>query len=77
VADGIVAVLERGPDAYRQRLLATGEELVWPRVVEPLQRIVQLPGPPRALGDPWVRRFSRPLPRARAAAIRLARTLRG
>jgi glycosyltransferase involved in cell wall biosynthesis len=77
VADGIVAVLERGRDAYRQRLLATGEELVWPRVVEPLRRIVQLPGPPRALGDPWVRRLSRPLPRARAAAIRLARTVRG
>jgi glycosyltransferase involved in cell wall biosynthesis len=77
VADGIVTVLERGRDAYRERLLATGEELVWPRVVEPLRRIVQLPGPPRALGDSLVRRLSRPLPRARAAAIRLARTLRG
>ena len=41
--------------------------------MEPLRRIVQLPGPPRALGDPWARRLSRPMERGRAAAIRLVR----
>ncbi|MGH2947289.1 MAG: hypothetical protein ACRDPC_13720, partial [Solirubrobacteraceae bacterium] len=63
VAAAIAEVLGRGPDAYRERLLAAGADLTWPRVVEPLRRIVQLPGPPRALGDPWARRFSRPLHR--------------
>jgi hypothetical protein len=58
-------------------LLAAGADLVWPKVVEPLRRIVQLPGPPRALGDPWARRLSRPLQRGRAATIRLARRLNG
>jgi glycosyltransferase involved in cell wall biosynthesis len=77
VADGIVEVLCRGRDAYRDRLLATGAGLVWPKAVEPLRRIVQLLGPPRALGDPWARRLSRPLQRGRAAAIRLARSVRG
>lgn len=76
VADGIVTVLDRGRDAYRERLLATGADLVWPRVVEPLRRMVQLPGRPRALGDPWARRSARPLQRGRTAAIRLARVSR-
>jgi len=76
-ADAIVAVLERGREAYRERLVAAGADLAWPAVVEPLARIVQLPGPPRALGDPWARRLSRPLQRGRAAATRLARSLRG
>ena len=77
VADGIVEVLERGRDSYSERLLAAGEALVWPRAVEPLRRIVQLPGAPRALGDPWSRRLSRPLEQGRAATIRLARRVRG
>ena len=77
VADGIVEVLGRGREAYRERLLAAGAELAWPQVVEPLRRIVQLPGPPRALGDPWARRLSRPVQRGRAAAIRLTRAALG
>ena len=77
VADGIARVLERGPESYRERLVAAGAELVWPRVVQPLRQMVRLPGPPRALGDPWSRRLSRPLERGRAAAIRLARRVRG
>jgi glycosyltransferase involved in cell wall biosynthesis len=77
VADGLVEVLERGRDSYRERLLAAGSDMTWPRVVEPLRRIVQLPGPPRALGDPWARRLSRPVQRGRAAAIRLMRRVRG
>jgi glycosyltransferase involved in cell wall biosynthesis len=72
-ADGIVQVLERGRDAYRERLRAAGEGLTWPKAVEPLRRIVQLPGPPRALGDPWARRVARPVARGRAAATRLLR----
>jgi glycosyltransferase involved in cell wall biosynthesis len=77
VADAMVEVLGRGPAAYRERLGAEGADLVWPAVTEPLRRIVQLPGPPRALGDPWARRLSRPVERGRAAAIRLMRGLRG
>jgi glycosyltransferase involved in cell wall biosynthesis len=77
VADGLVEVLERGRDSYRERLLAAGADMTWPRVVEPLRRIVQLPGSPRALGDPWARRLSRPVQRGRAAAIRLVRRMRG
>ena len=77
VADGIVEVLGRGRDAYRDRLLAAGGDLVWTTVVEPLRRIVQLPGPPRALGDPWARRMSRPVERGRAATIRLVRRAGG
>jgi glycosyltransferase involved in cell wall biosynthesis len=77
VADGLVEVLERGRGSYRERLLAAGANMTWPQVVEPLRRIVQLPGPPRALGDPWARRLSRPVQRGRAAAIRLMRGLRG
>jgi glycosyltransferase involved in cell wall biosynthesis len=73
VADAMVEVLDRGPAAYRERLLASGADLVWPKAVEPLRRIVQLPGSPRALGDPWSRRLSRPVERARAATIRLVR----
>jgi glycosyltransferase involved in cell wall biosynthesis len=76
VAAGILEVLDRGRDSYRERLLAAGEELVWPRVIEPLKRIVQLPGPPRALGHPFARRTSSPLRRGRSAAIRLMRALR-
>lgn len=76
LADGIVEVLGHGREAYRERLLAAGADLVWPIAVEPLRRIVQLPGPPRALGDPWARRVSRPLQRGRATAIRLARSVR-
>jgi glycosyltransferase involved in cell wall biosynthesis len=76
VAAAIVDVLGRGRDAYRERLLAAGADLTWPKVVEPLRRFVELPGPPRALGDPWARRISRPLQRARAAAVRLGRSLR-
>jgi len=72
VADAILAVLERG--GYRERLVAAGEDLAWERVTEPLRRIVRLEGPPRALGDPWARRLSRPLQRGRAAATRLARS---
>jgi glycosyltransferase involved in cell wall biosynthesis len=77
VADAMVEVLGRGPAAYRERLGAEGADLGWPTVTEPLRRIVQLPGPPRALGDPWARRLSRPVQRGRAAAIRLMRGLRG
>jgi glycosyltransferase involved in cell wall biosynthesis len=76
-ADAIVEVLGRGPEGYREPLLARGADLVWPKAVEPLRRIVQLPGPPRALGDPWARRLSRPVERSRAAAIRLLRRARG
>jgi glycosyltransferase involved in cell wall biosynthesis len=77
VAEGLVDVLSRGRESYRGRLLAAGEEMTWPKVVEPLRRIVQLPGTPRALGDPWARRLSRPAQRGRAAAIRLMRRVRG
>lgn len=73
LADGIVAVLDRGREAYRDRLQAAGADLVWPSAVEPLRRMVQLPGRPRALGDPWARRTARPLQRGRSAAVRLAR----
>jgi glycosyltransferase involved in cell wall biosynthesis len=76
LADGIVEVLGRGPEAYRRRLLAAGAELVWPKAVEPLRRIVQLPGPPHALGDAWARRLSRPMHRGRAAAVRFVRRAR-
>jgi glycosyltransferase involved in cell wall biosynthesis len=76
VADGLVEVLTRGPESYRERLIAVGADMVWPKVVEPLRRIVQLPGPPRALGDPWARRMSSPVRRGRAAAIRLLRQAR-
>jgi glycosyltransferase involved in cell wall biosynthesis len=76
VADGIVNVLARGRAAYRERLLAAGEALVWPRAVEPLRRMVQLDARPRALGDPLARKLSQPVQRARGAAIRLARSLR-
>jgi glycosyltransferase involved in cell wall biosynthesis len=75
-ADGIVEVLGRGRESYRDRLLAAGADLVWPEAIEPLRRILQLPGPPRALGDPWARRVARPLQRGRSTAIRLARSLR-
>jgi glycosyltransferase involved in cell wall biosynthesis len=75
-ADGLVEVLERGRDAYGERLRRAGADMVWPKVVEPLRRIVCLDGPPRALGDPWVRRMSRPLQRGRAATVRLVRGLR-
>jgi glycosyltransferase involved in cell wall biosynthesis len=77
VADAIVEVLNRGPEAYRERLLAAGADLAWPAVVQPLRRIVQLQGPARALGDPWSRRLSDPVRRGRAAAIRVARRPRG
>jgi hypothetical protein len=76
VAEGIVEVLGNGRDAYRERLQAAGTHLTWPRVVEPLRRMVLLPGPPRALGDPWARRLSGPVQTGRAAAIRLFRRLR-
>jgi glycosyltransferase involved in cell wall biosynthesis len=75
-ADGLVEVLGRGRESYRERLLAAGAGMVWPEVVEPLRRIVQLSGPPRALGDPWARRLSKPAQRGRAAAIRLMRRVR-
>jgi nucleoside-diphosphate-sugar epimerase len=77
VADGLVEVLARGRESYRKRLLAAGADMTWARVVEPLRRIVQLQGPPSALGDPWARRLSRPVQRGRAAAIRLIRRVRG
>jgi glycosyltransferase involved in cell wall biosynthesis len=73
VADALVKVIDRGREAYCERLLAAGADLVWPKAVEPLRRFVQLPGPPRALGDPWTRRLSRPVQRGRGAAIRLVR----
>jgi glycosyltransferase involved in cell wall biosynthesis len=76
VADGIIEVLARGRDAYRKRLVAAGQELVWERVVEPLRRFVASDAPPRALGDPLARALSQPVRRARAAAIRTARSLR-
>jgi len=76
LAAGILEVLERGPESYRERLRAAGAELEWPKVVEPLRRIVSLPGPPHALGDPWARRLSAPLRRARAAVVRSARRAR-
>jgi glycosyltransferase involved in cell wall biosynthesis len=76
VADALVDVLARGSGAYREALLQAGRRLRWQNVVDPLRRYVQLPGPPRALGDPLARRASRPLGRGRAAVIRLARRLR-
>jgi glycosyltransferase involved in cell wall biosynthesis len=76
-AAGIVEVLERGREAYREGLLAAGADMVWARTVEPLRRIVSLSGPPRALGDPWTRRLSSPLARGRAATMRLVRRARG
>jgi hypothetical protein len=76
VAAAMLEVLDRGPPAYRERLLAAGADLTWPRVTEPLQRIVQLAPAPRALGDPLARRLSRPLQRGRAAAIRAVRRAR-
>jgi glycosyltransferase involved in cell wall biosynthesis len=76
-ADALVEVLGRGREAYRERLLAAGTDMTWPKVLEPLRRMVQFPGPPRALGDPWARRLSRPVQRARAATIRLVRRSRG
>jgi glycosyltransferase involved in cell wall biosynthesis len=77
VAEALITVLSRGRDSYRERLLTAGRELVWPEAVKPLRRMVQLPGPPRALGDPWARRVSAPLQRARTAAVRLVRAARG
>jgi glycosyltransferase involved in cell wall biosynthesis len=77
VADGLVHVLSASRDTYRERLLAAGGELVWTKAVEPLRRIAQLPGPPRALGDPLARRMSHPTQRGRATAIRLARLISG
>jgi glycosyltransferase involved in cell wall biosynthesis len=77
VAAGIAEVLERGPESYRSRLTNSGGDLVWPRAVGPLKRIVALEGKPRALGDPLARRVSSPMRRSRAAAIRLMRTVRG
>jgi glycosyltransferase involved in cell wall biosynthesis len=77
VAAGILEVLARGRDSYRERLLAAGQELAWPRVIEPLRRIVQLGGPPHALGEPIARRVSSPLRRGRSAAIRLMRRVGG
>ena len=41
VADAIVAVLERGRDAYRDRLARTAEEYTWSRVAEPLTSYVR------------------------------------
>ncbi len=76
VADGIVEVLSDGREGYRERLLAAGKDLVWPKALEPLRRIVELSGSLRALGDPWARRVASPLRRARSAAIRLARATR-
>jgi glycosyltransferase involved in cell wall biosynthesis len=76
VAGALAEVVDRGPGAYREALLEAGRRLTWPNVVEPLRRFAQLPGPPRALGDPLARRASRPLGRGRAAAIRLVRGLR-
>ena len=75
VAAGILEVLARGRDSYRERLVAAGQELRWPLVIEPLKRIVQLPGPRHALGEPIARRVSNPLRRGRSAAIRLLRRL--
>lgn len=77
VAAGIAEVLERGRDSYRDRLIARGQELTWPCVVEPLKRIVALEGVPHALGDPLTRRASGPMRRGRAGAIRLIRMIRG
>jgi glycosyltransferase involved in cell wall biosynthesis len=77
VAAAILEVLARGADSYRERLLAAGHELAWPRVIEPLKRIVQLPGPPHALGEPIARRVSSPSRRGRSAAIRLMRRVGG
>jgi glycosyltransferase involved in cell wall biosynthesis len=77
VADGIVEVLGRGRDSYRERLLAAGTGLAWPTAVEPLRRMVRYSGPPRALGDPWARKLSRPVQRSRAAAIRAVRSVCG
>jgi glycosyltransferase involved in cell wall biosynthesis len=73
VAGGILEVLDRGADAYRARLRAAGRDLVWTEVVAPLKRIVQLPGTPKALGDPLARRLSGPLRRGRAATVRTVR----
>jgi glycosyltransferase involved in cell wall biosynthesis len=77
VANAMVEVLGRGTSAYSERLRAEGADLVWPIVTEPLRRIVQLPGLPRALGDPLARRLSRPVERGRAAAIRVVRRALG
>jgi glycosyltransferase involved in cell wall biosynthesis len=77
VADGVVEVLDRGRQAYCDRLLAAGAGLVWPKAVEPLRRIIELRGSQRALGDPLARRLSRPMQRGRRAAIRLVRRARG
>jgi glycosyltransferase involved in cell wall biosynthesis len=77
VAAGILEVLARGRNSYCDRLVAAGQELTWPRVIEPLKRIVQLPGPPHALGDPIARRVSNPLRRGRSAATRLMRRMGG
>ncbi len=73
VAAGILRVLSGDGEGYRDRLLAAGRELVWPLAVEPLKRIVQLEGEPRALGDPLARRLSSPMRRGRSTAIRMAR----
>ncbi len=75
VAAGILEVLENGRDSYRARLIESGEELIWPRVVDPLKRIVAIERPPRALGDPLTRRVSNPVRRSRAAATRLMRSV--
>jgi glycosyltransferase involved in cell wall biosynthesis len=77
VADALVEVLRGDREVYRERLLAAGRDLAWPTVVEPLRRIVQLRGRPRALGAPWARRVSRPVQRGRAAAVRLVRRVGG
>jgi glycosyltransferase involved in cell wall biosynthesis len=77
VADALVEVLSGDREVYRERLLAAGRDLAWPTVVEPLRRIVQLRGRPRALGAPWARRVSRPVQRGRAAAVRLVRRVGG
>jgi glycosyltransferase involved in cell wall biosynthesis len=75
VAAGIVEVVSRSRDDYRKRLLAAGEELVWPRAIEPLRRIVALEGTPHALGEPLARRFASPMRRGRSAATRLVRSV--
>jgi glycosyltransferase involved in cell wall biosynthesis len=77
VAAAMLEVLGRGRESYRERLLEAGKALVWPRAIEPLTRIVQLEGAPRALGDPLARRISSPLRRARSTTVRLMRSARG
>jgi glycosyltransferase involved in cell wall biosynthesis len=76
VAEGILEVLDREPESYRQRLVEAGRDMVWAEAVEPLRRIIALDGPPRALGDPWARRLSAPLRRGRSAAVRAVRSVR-